>query len=67
MPLIDAIFIDEATHGAATTALIASGRRHLSFVDCVSFEAMRQASIRTAFAYDRHFDDTGFTLASGSE
>ena len=67
MPLIDTIFIDAATHGAATTALVASGRRHLSFVDCASFEAMRQANVRGAFAYDRHFDDMGFTLDAGSE
>jgi len=67
IPLIDTIFIDVATHGSATTALVASGRRQLSFVDCVSFEAMRKAHVRAAFAYDRHFDDMGFTLDAGAE
>ena len=66
MPLIDAIFVDAATHGSAITALVASGRRQLSLVDCASFEAMRQANVRAAFAYDRHFNEMGFTLDAES-
>jgi|WetSurMetagenome_2_1015567.scaffolds.fasta_scaffold196743_1 uncharacterized protein len=32
-----------------------------SFTDCTSFAAMRTFGIRTAFAYDAHFDIMGFT------
>jgi hypothetical protein len=30
------------------TALLTAARRHLSLVDCVSFEAMRRASVDVA-------------------
>jgi predicted nucleic acid-binding protein len=63
VPLLDVVFVDETTHAAAVTALLATGRRHLSLVDCTSFEVMRQANVTTAFAYDRHFKDQGFSTA----
>lgn len=63
LPVVDVLSVDAATHGAALTALMTSARRHLSLVDCVSFGVMRQAGVRRAFAYDRHFDEMGFTLA----
>jgi predicted nucleic acid-binding protein len=42
----------------------AANRRSLSLVDCVSFVVMRQLAIRDAFAFDRHFEEQGFTLVS---
>ena len=63
IPLLDVIFVDEAVHAAAVATLVAAGRRHLSLVDCASFEVMRRANITTAFAFDRHFADQGFGAA----
>lgn len=33
-----------------------------SYTDCHSFIAMKQLGIHTAFAYDRHFEEQGFSL-----
>jgi len=35
-------------------------RRNLSLVDLTSFDAMRQLAIRTALAFDSHFQEMGF-------
>lgn len=32
-------------------------------VDCLSFEVMEARNLRTAFAFDKHFEELGFTLA----
>ncbi|HUP50078.1 MAG TPA: VapC toxin family PIN domain ribonuclease [Thermoanaerobaculia bacterium] len=37
-------------------------RSSVSFVDCVSFAVMDRRRIRTAFAFDRDFVETGFEL-----
>ncbi len=48
-------------HEAATAALLTAGRRALSLVDCTSFELMRRLGVTSAFAFDRHFAEQGFT------
>lgn len=30
-------------------------------VDCLSFEVMEARNLRTAFAFDKHFEELGFT------
>jgi len=50
---------------AGVSALLTSGREQLSLVDCVTFELMRQLGIRTAFTFDRHFEEQGFTCLPG--
>ncbi len=35
-------------------------RRNLSLVDLTSFDAMRQLDIRTALAFDQHFQEMGY-------
>jgi predicted nucleic acid-binding protein len=60
IPMLDVVFVDEVTHAAAVGALLAAGLRHLSVVDCASFEVMRRANVTTAFAYERHFGEQGF-------
>ena len=60
IPLLDVVYVDETTHAAAVAGLLAAGRRHLSLVDCASFEVMRAAQVVTAFAYDQHFHEQGF-------
>jgi len=60
MPLLHVEWVGETCHRAAVTALLTAARRQLSLVDCVSFEIMRQLGIRTAFSFDRHFEEQGF-------
>ena len=61
LPAIHVEWIDEAIHAAAGGILFASSRRKLSLVGCVSFEAMRLFKIETAFTFDKHFKEQGFT------
>ena len=42
------------------TALLTANRRQLRLVDCVSFLGMRQLNLKTAFAFDRDFNEQGF-------
>jgi len=42
-------------------ALLTAAARDLSLVDCVSFAIMRERNLDTAFAFDRHFTQQGFT------
>jgi predicted nucleic acid-binding protein len=44
------------------TLVLESGRRRLSLVDAVSFTAMREEAITTAFAFDQHFREYGFNV-----
>ena len=60
VPLLDVRWIDASIHHVAASALIVSGRKKLSLVDCTSFEVMRNAGIRTAFTLDRHFNEQRF-------
>lgn len=62
VPVLRVTWVDEALHRAAMTALLTARRRDLSFVDCVSFEAMRRLGAERAFAFDRHFRQQGFVL-----
>jgi predicted nucleic acid-binding protein len=64
VPILRVTWVDEALHRAAATALLTAQRRHLSLVDCVSFEAMRRLGAERVFAFDRHFRQQGFTLVS---
>lgn len=60
VPLLAIQWVSSATHSAATSTLLAAGRKKLSLVDCVSFEVMRHSMIRQAFTLDRHFNEQGF-------
>jgi predicted nucleic acid-binding protein len=64
LPVVDVEWIGREVHERAVSALVAVGRRDLSLVDAVSFEVMRQRGIDRAFAFDRHFEEIGFTLES---
>jgi predicted nucleic acid-binding protein len=54
-------WIDAQTHAEGVIALMAANRRLLGIVDCVSFIMMRRLGISTAFAFDEHFEEQGFT------
>jgi len=63
LPAMKVHWISEMDHTVAMAALLAARRRKLSLVDCSSFVIMRQAHIRTAFAFDQHFAEEGFSPA----
>jgi len=54
-------WVTRIDHGRAVDALITAARRELSLVDCVSFEVMRRLDVSECLAFDRHFDEQGFT------
>jgi predicted nucleic acid-binding protein len=58
--VIDIVWIDAEIHRIALTSVLAASRRHLSLVDCASFEVMRRRGIRTVFALDSDFSDHCF-------
>jgi len=60
LPVIDIVWVDEAVHRSAYHALLVASRRDISFVDCVSFEAMRRLGIDHVFCFDQHFSEQGF-------
>lgn len=60
-PLSRVLWVDEETHRQAVSAVLAAGRRRLSLVDCSSFVLMRRHGLDTAFAFDDHFPEQGFT------
>lgn len=59
---ISTLLVDRAVHEAAVSAVLAARLRQVSLVDAVSFEVMRRAGIRAAFAFDEHFARFGFEL-----
>jgi predicted nucleic acid-binding protein len=61
VPLLGVEWLDAVHHQAAMAALMIAGRRSLSLVDCASFETMSRLGLRTAFTFDPHFKEQGFT------
>jgi predicted nucleic acid-binding protein len=59
-PVLTIEWVSPAQHDSSMAAVLAAGRKKLSLVDCVSFNLMRQAGIRAAFAFDSHFVEQGF-------
>ena len=62
MPIVEVIWVDEALHNRALSALLATDRRRVSLVDCTSFETMRHLGLSRAFTFDRHFAELGFEV-----
>ena len=56
-PLLQVVWIDDIAHAAGVAGVLAANRRHLSLVDCVSFDAMRALGLETAFTFDGHFGE----------
>lgn len=61
LPLMEVYWVDSAMFAEASSALLVADRRHLSLVDCVSFVLMRRLGLRRAFAWDKHFEEQGFS------
>ncbi len=66
LPLVETVFTTDQVHAAATSAFLTADRRRLSFVDCVSFELMRQRGISEVLSLDADFQREGFRLLPGS-
>ncbi len=60
LPVLQVEWVDAALHSAAAAIMMTVRQRHLSLVDCTSFELMRHLGLRTAFAFDQHFVAQGF-------
>ena len=53
--------ITEALEDQAWEIFARYGDKDFSFTDCTSFAVMQQLGITTAFAFDEHFEQFGFT------
>jgi len=56
------IFIDEDLHWKVLAQYTVSRDSRLSLVDLISFAVMKREGIRQALAFDRHFEQAGFSL-----
>lgn len=65
LPTLNTLWVDEGTHRSAHHALLISGRRRLSLVDCVSFEVMRRLHLSVVFCFDPHFAEQGYQVLPG--
>jgi predicted nucleic acid-binding protein len=61
VPVLHVEFVTPETHRLGAVALLAASKRGLSLVDCVSFEVMRESGVKSAFTFDGHFREYGFT------
>ena len=62
VPLLQPVWVDEQLHAAAVASLFTAAQRHLSLVDCVSFELMRRLGLTDVLALDADFARQGFNL-----
>ena len=59
---LDILWVNEQLHREAVTYFLTANRRQLSLVDCISFVAMCQVNLQTAYVFDGHFTEQGFTV-----
>lgn len=64
LSLAEILWFDVSMHNLAYELWLSLGRRKLSFVDCVSFVAMRRYKVEKVFSFDRHFVEQGFEIVS---
>jgi len=64
LPLLEVIWVDDKWYVRAIQRLLAQNNKNVSLVDCISFEIMDSLEIECAFAFDKHFEENGFTLAA---
>jgi predicted nucleic acid-binding protein len=61
LPATAILWVDDATHFAATEAMLMGGTHAPSLVDCTSFALMHEHGILHALAYDAHFTAIGIS------
>lgn len=64
LPLLEVIWVDDKWYARAMQRLLAQNNRNVSLVDCLSFEIMDSLEIKCAFAFDKLFEENGFTIAT---
>ncbi len=62
-PVLEIVWVDDKWYAKAIQRLFAQNNRNVSLVDCLGFEIMEAFQIEHAFAFDRHFEENGFTIA----
>ncbi len=62
LPVLSIRLIDDVMHRAAMAGLLTASRRQISFVDCVSFQVMRDLAIKSALTLDPLFKQQGFRI-----
>ena len=62
LSLAEVLWINGPMHNLAYELWLSLGRGKLSFVDCVSFVAMRHHKVEKVFGFDRHFVEQGFEI-----
>lgn len=62
LPILSIRWVNEDEHNRAVSAVLATGERRLSLVDCCSFETMRLLGIQRAFTLDQDFKNYGFEV-----
>lgn len=64
LPLLEILWVNGDWYTRGFQRLQSENSRDISLVDCINFEIMEARSLNTAFAYDKHFEENGFTTAS---
>jgi len=64
LPLLEIIWVDHNWYTRAIQRLFSLNNKTVSLVDCLSFEIMESLQIKCAFAFDKHFEENGFTQAA---
>ena len=61
-PSMQLIHVDEALFYEGWTYFQQRSDKQYSLTDCISFVVMQKFGISTAFAFDKHFAQAGFTI-----
>lgn len=64
LPLLEVVWVDDNWYARAVQRLMAQNDPAASLVDCLSFEIMEARQIEYAFAFDKHFEENGFSIAA---
>ena len=60
--LLETVWVDEGLHERGLDLLLERKSEQLSLVDATSFLVIRERDADRVFAFDRHFEQEGFTL-----
>lgn len=60
-PTLQVEWVDAVQHAEVLRTILAANRRQLSIVDCAGFVTMHRLGLTSAFTFDKHFEDQGFT------
>lgn len=67
LPLLQIVWVDDKWYAKAVQRLLAQNNRDISLVDYLSFEIMEALQIECAFAFDKHFEENGFTTVDAPQ